>query len=61
VLQSWYPHSKLDMDESQRSVKRNKFGGLKYVYDADTMKTLRQFFEREIQARFPQAQLLYWT
>lgn len=61
VLQSWYPHSKLDMDESQRSVKRNKFGGLKYVYDADTMKALRQFFEREIRTRFPQAQLLYWT
>ncbi len=61
VLQSWYPHSKLDMDESQRSVKRNKFGGLKYVYDADTMKALRQFFEWEIRTRFPHAQLLYWT
>lgn len=61
VLQSWYPHSKLEMDESQRIVKRNKFGGLKYVYDANTMKALRQFFEREIGTRFPQAQLLYWT
>lgn len=61
VLTSWYPHSKLDMDEDKRSVKRNKFGGMKYVYDATTMKTLRQFFEREIGKRLPNAQILYWT
>jgi len=61
VLNTWYPHSKLDMDEENRSVKRNKFGGLKYVYDAAMMKSLRQFFEREISHRFPKAQLLYWT
>lgn len=61
VLEQWYPHSKLDMDESTRSVKRNKFGGTKFVYDTDTMKTLRRFFEREIADRFPQAKILYWT
>ncbi|MBF2028128.1 MAG: radical SAM protein [Oscillatoriales cyanobacterium C42_A2020_001] len=61
VLTTWYPHSKLDMDEDKRSVKRNKFGGVKYVYDAVTMKTLRQFFEREIGQRLPNAQILYWT
>ena len=61
VLTSWYPKSTLDMDEETRSVKRNKFGGTKYVYDTDTMKTLRRFFEREIKERFPQARLLYWT
>jgi spore photoproduct lyase len=61
VLQTWYPQSKLDLDEEQRSQKRNKFGGVKYVYDPDTMKELRRFFEAEIQRRFPTAQLLYWT
>lgn len=61
VLQKWYPHSKLDMDEATRSVKRNKFGGTKYVYESDTMKTLRRFFESEIARRFPQARVLYWT
>ncbi|PZV17936.1 MAG: radical SAM protein [Leptolyngbya sp.] len=61
VLTGWYPYSQLDMDESNRSVKRNKFGGVKYVYDSDTMKSLRRFFEREIGKRFPQAKLLYWT
>lgn len=61
VLNQWYPNSKLDMDEENRSVKRNKFGGVKYVYDTDTMKDLRCFFEREIAQRFPNAQVLYWT
>jgi spore photoproduct lyase len=61
VLQTWYPQSTLDLDEEQRSQKRNKFGGVKYVYEPDTMKELRRFFEAEIQRRFPTAQLLYWT
>ena len=26
-------------------MKRNKFGGLKYVYDRDTMRSLRSFFD----------------
>jgi spore photoproduct lyase len=61
VLLSWYPNTKLDLDESSRVVKRNKFGGMKYVYDAKTMRELRQFFEREIGRRFPRAKILYWT
>lgn len=61
VLQTWYPHSKLDMEEDKRSIKRNKFGGTKYVYDTDNMKALRRFFEREIARRFPNARILYWT
>ncbi|BAY97916.1 spore photoproduct lyase [Tolypothrix tenuis PCC 7101] len=61
VLQSWYPHSKLDMDEEKRRIKRNKFGGIKYVYDADTNNSMKQFFEAEIQNRFPNANILYWT
>jgi spore photoproduct lyase len=61
VLLGWYPNTKLDLDESSRVVKRNKFGGMKYVYDAKTMRELRQFFEREIARRFPRAKILYWT
>jgi len=61
VLQSWYPQTKLDMDEAKRSVKRNKFGGTKYVYNGDTMKTMRRFFQQQIAKRFPQASILYWT
>jgi spore photoproduct lyase len=61
VLQGWYPKTSLDMTEETRAQKRNKFGGVKYVYPPDTMKTLRAFFEAEIARRFPQARVLYWT
>lgn len=61
VLTQWYPQTKLDMDEAQRTVKRNKFGGTKYVYNSDTMKIMRRFFENQIARRFPSARVLYWT
>jgi spore photoproduct lyase len=61
VLESWYPNSSLTMDTSERAIKRNKFGGLKYVYTKDVMGQLRAFFETEIAVRFPEARLLYWT
>ncbi|MEJ7664836.1 MAG: hypothetical protein WKG07_37655 [Hymenobacter sp.] len=34
-------------------MKRNKFGGLKYVYDLPTMKELKTWFYTEWQRRFP--------
>jgi spore photoproduct lyase len=61
TLAGWYPNSTLDMDEASRTVKRNKFGGRKYVYPKPTMKALRGWFEREIAARFPEGRILYWT
>jgi spore photoproduct lyase len=61
VLQTWYPNSKLEMDEENRVIKRNKFGGVKYVYDKNTMTEMRSFFEQQIQQRFPKAEILYWT
>ena len=61
VLMSWYPNTSLDMSEENRAMKRNKFGGVKYVYTKDVMQELRCFFESEIAKRFPQAKILYWT
>ena len=61
VLMSWYPNTGLDMSEENRSIKCNKFGGVKYVYTKDIMYELRSFFEEEIKRRFPQAKILYWT
>jgi len=61
VLEGWYPNSSLEMIESTRDAKRNKFGGLKYVYRGDVMRELRTFFETEIAVRFPEARVLYWT
>nr|MDF0364933.1 radical SAM protein [Nodosilinea sp. TSF1-S3] len=61
VLEQWYPNSSLDLDESTRTTKRNKFGGTKYVYDKDTMSELRSFFEGAIARWFPRGEILYWT
>ena len=61
VLQTWYPNSKLDLEADNRSQKRNKFGGVKYVYNRDTMGELKEFIGSEIETRFPNAKILYWT
>jgi spore photoproduct lyase len=61
VLDSWYPGSALDMTGARRVTKRTKFGTEKQVYDADTMRTLRSFFERAIATALPASRILYWT
>jgi spore photoproduct lyase len=61
VLDSWYPGSALDMTGKDRVTKRTKFGTEKQVYDADTMRALRSFFEQRIGEGLPAARILYWT
>jgi spore photoproduct lyase len=61
VLLGWYPRTKLEMDEAQRTSKRGKFGALKYVYPKEVMRELRTWFESEIAERLPQTRVLYWT
>jgi spore photoproduct lyase len=61
VLLEWYPRTKLEMDEEQRSAKRSKFGGVKYVYPRETMTEMRGWFTGAVAERLPAAQLLYWT
>jgi spore photoproduct lyase len=61
VLQTWYPNTSLEMEEAGRAQKRNKFGGVKYVYRPENMNELRTFFYTEWRKRFPNAPILYWT
>lgn len=61
VLLQWYPNTSLDLDEAKREVKRNKFGGQKFVYPRETMKELKSWFACEIEDRFPNGKILYWT
>ena len=61
MLNDWYPQSKLDMGMDARTTKRNKFGGIKYIYDKPTTQSLKAFFEEKIEQTFPHAELLYWT
>jgi len=61
VLLQWYPRTQLEMDEEQRSAKRNKFGGTKYVYPREVMSQMRGWFTDAVAERLPGAPLLYWT
>ena len=61
VLQGWYPGSKLEMDEGQRSRKPTKFGSVKHVYPAALMKEMRTEITAIISRRLPTARILYWT
>jgi len=61
VLLQWYPGTKLEMDEEQRSEKRSKFGGVKFVYRRDEMAQLKAWFNTELGRRLPDARILYWT
>lgn len=61
VLMGWYPQTKLEMDEESRTVKMNKFGGRKYVYNKPTMTELKSWFEQRLAEKFPNGRVLYWT
>ena len=61
VLLDWYPATTLDLDEGARAEKRNKFGGVKYVYTREQMAELRGWFGEAIEARFGPGQVLYFT
>jgi spore photoproduct lyase len=61
VLSGWYPGSGLNMGADGRAEKRTKFGSVKHVYDAATMKALRRFFDDALHRHLPEARLLYFT
>lgn len=61
VLLDWYPKTRLDLEESTRAVKRNKFGGTKYVYPKAIMSEMKSWFAGQIEARFASGSVLYWT
>jgi len=47
VQLQWYPHTSFDLDEQGRAVKRNKFGGLKCVYQPEQLRAMRAWFAAE--------------
>ena len=61
VLQGWYPGSSLEMDEEQRSRKLTKFGSVKHVYPAATMREMRAELTALLARHLPAARVLYWT
>jgi spore photoproduct lyase len=61
VLQSWYPRTKLEMDEQARTRKFGKYGSTKFVYPKETMGEMRSWFDAELAETLPAARTLYWT
>lgn len=61
VQLGWYPKTKLDLDEENRSKKMTKFGSAKFVYPKDTTTELRRWFDGALAEYLPQARILYWT
>ena len=61
VLLGWYPATSLEMDEAVRAQKRNKFGGVKYVYPKALMHEMRTALEEGVARHLPGARVLYWT
>lgn len=61
VLLEWYPRTKLEMDEAERTRKFGKFGAAKFVYPKEAMTEMRAWFDAELAAVLPAARALYWT
>ena len=61
VLESWYPRTTLEMDVEQRSRRFGRYGAVKYVYPAATMREMRTWFDDALSGHLPDARSLYWT
>ena len=61
VLANWYPGSKLEMDEAQRSRKTTKFGSVKWVFPKEQMTEMRAALQASLKQHLPFARHLYWT
>lgn len=61
IIEKRYPKSKLQMVEEERKKKWGKYGRTKYVYQDETMKTIKEHMTRLIHHYFPQAEISYFT
>ncbi len=56
-----FPETGLPMDEEERKYKFGQFGYGKYVYDADTMRAIRDFMHEQAGRFFPAAKVEYFV
>ena len=61
VLLDWYPNTKLDLTEEGRRKKFNKFGSHKFVYRKERLGELKEWFYQEVEGRFGEGSVLYFT
>lgn len=55
----FFPDTKLPMNEEDRRFKYGQFGYGKYVYKAETMEEIKEFFQKEIEEIFANKDLKY--
>ena len=61
VILERFPNTRLDMDESKRTLKWGKFGRYKYVYPKEDAVEIKEYFSSLIRERFPDARIEYFT
>lgn len=60
-IQERFPKTKLDMDESSRTLKWGKFGRFKYIYPKETSKDIKDYITGLIGEYLPNARVDYFT
>lgn len=61
VILQRFPNTKLDLDETKRTLKWGKFGRFKYVYPKESAKDIKEYISSLITERFPEAVIEYFT
>jgi spore photoproduct lyase len=61
VILERFPNTRLDMDESKRTLKWGKFGRYKYVYPRKDAVEIREYLTSLIGVKFPDARIEYFT
>ena len=61
VLDTRHPGFAFKMNGASRTIKRAKLGTGTQVYDAQTMRALRDVSEQRVAEAIPAARTLYWT
>lgn len=56
-----FPNTKLDMEESGRTLKWGKYGRFKYVYPKETVAQMKEFLFERIHQNFPEGVIQYFT
>jgi spore photoproduct lyase len=56
-----FPRTRLDMDETHRTLKWGRYGRFKYVYPKELANEIKSFISSLINERFPDAIIEYFT
>lgn len=59
IIQTRFPHCRLDLDESRRRIRHGRYGRKKFVYTPGELRALWQHLREGIERRFPAAVIEY--